>query len=63
MKYFPLLIFGLLLSSCKGQEEAQKTEKKEYLRWVDDIAYKPQLDDSTFALCRGEQSVYQYFKK
>ncbi len=61
MKYFPLLIFALLLSSCKGQEEVQKTEKKEYLRWVDDIAFDPLLDDSTFVLCNGEDRVYQYF--
>lgn len=61
MKYLILLLSSLLFISCKGQEEAQKTEKKEYLRWVDDIAFDPLLDDSTFVLCNGEERVFQYF--
>lgn len=58
MKYLYLLIFALFFSSCKGPEEAPKTE---YLRWVDDIAYNSKLDDSTFVLCNGEEKVFQYF--
>ncbi len=61
MKHLLLVILTIFISSCKGQEEVRKTEKNEYLRWVDDIAFDPELDDSTFVLCNGEQKVFQYF--
>ncbi len=53
---FNLFIFILVLTySCKVQEH----EEVEYLRWVGDTEFNPQLDSPTYKLCNPDQ-VGQY---
>jgi len=47
------LIF--VLSTC------QTTEKKDYLRWVGDIEQNNEIDNPNFKVCKGDESILQYF--
>lgn len=48
----------LLVLGCASQSESSTLE---YLRWVGDIEYDPQLDTTDFTLCNRDEKVLQYF--
>jgi hypothetical protein len=54
-----LVILIILYVGCALKKEPPKSN--EYLRWVDDILFDSSIDDKTFTLCHGEDSVIQYF--
>ncbi len=58
--YYILILLAIILSRCKEKQEQLNSENNAY-RWIDDIVHDPDLDDSEFTLCHGEDSVLQYF--
>jgi len=59
--YLMILISStILLVMCKENQMLQHG-KKEYSRWVGDIAFNPKLDKNESHLCYKDEDVYQYF--
>ena len=54
-----IIILLTLIASCRLEKESSTSN--EYLRWVDDIRFDPSIDNESFVLCHGEDSVLQYF--
>jgi hypothetical protein len=54
-----LLCLIVFLAGCHAENST--SSKQEYLRWVGDIEFDPELDDRNFELCHGESNVKQYF--
>src|SRR5690606_9039557 len=70
-----IMIFSILFAmSCHSEKESstdsktanilsekEPSKESKYLRWVDDIAFDPAVDDNAFKVCHGDDQIIQYF--
>ena len=56
VKRFYTILIVLVVASCSPE----KTHSQ-YLRWVGDSTFDPEVDEQSFELCHGENRVKQYF--
>jgi hypothetical protein len=54
---------SICATSCtsNSQREIQSEEKEPYLRWVGDIEFDAESDNSDFQLCYSDKDIRQYF--
>jgi hypothetical protein len=56
MKQHNILLLVIFLLGCSIE-----SSDSEYLRWVGDAEFNPEIDREAFQLCGGENQVKQYF--
>jgi hypothetical protein len=58
---FPVTFLGIILLISLGGCNVDKSQTETPKRWVGDISFNEELDDTSFVVCNGEENILQYF--